>query len=169
MCFPGAAAGAPTFDLDRTRNSVMDGATSLCSYRQVADMPALTAAITIGPASPFYVQSNRRNRSRLHPLQVRARTGRIDTKQQKSSPGDSTLELDAQNVRGGHLNGSLGYGVEAQKQTTDGWWISLHCRLRWSARARRLSSIDDGSHANTDTVDSFRSSFDSSKDRSMGI
>ena len=162
--FPRQRRWSTYLDLDRDfGNSVMGWATSLCSYRQVADNAGTyPAAITIDPTSPFYVNPTGGTEPITilyrfaHELGASIQTAKVIT-------CDSTLELDAQNVRGWHLNGSLGYGVEAQKQTTDGLvdFSALQAALV-RPRETAFNPFDDGSHANTDTVDSFRSSFDSS-------
>jgi len=81
-------------DLDRDLgNSVMGWATSLCSYRQVADNAALTRLPSrLARQAPS--TSITEEQSRLPSSTGSRRTGRIDTTA-KVITCDSTLELDA--------------------------------------------------------------------------
>jgi hypothetical protein len=151
-------------DLDRDfGNGTTGSLTSLCSHRQVtANAGTYTAAITVDPKSPFYVNPT----GGTEPINILYRFGRelgAKMERAKVTTCDSALELDAQSFRGWHLNGSLGYGVETQKQTIDGLvdFAALKAALI-APRQTAFNPFGDGSQADPVTIDSFRSSSNSS-------
>jgi iron complex outermembrane recepter protein len=144
-------------------NGVTASATSLCSYRQVvANAGTYTAAITVDQTSAFFVNPT----GGTDPVTVLYRFGRelgASIEKARVLTCDSTLEADARNFRGWHLNGSLGYGVETQKLTIDGLvdFTALQTALT-GPRETAFNPFGDGSNADRDTVNSFRSSSESS-------
>jgi iron complex outermembrane receptor protein len=162
--FPRQRRWNTYIDLDRDfGNGVTGLLSSLCSHRQVtANAGAYTAAITVDRNSPFYVNPT----GGTEPINILYRFGReigATIERAKVTTCDSTLELDARNLRGWHLHGSLGYGVEIQKQTMEGLvdFPALEAALH-GPRASAFNPFGDGSLADPTTVRSFRSSFDSS-------
>ena len=144
-------------------NDTTGSAESLCSYRQVADNAgSYPAAITVDRSNPFYFNPT----GGTQPITILYRFRReLGSSMERATVTtcDSTLELDARNFRGWHLNGSLGYGVQAQRQTTDGLvdFSALNTALL-GTRKTAFNPFGDGSSENPDTVDSFRSSSNSS-------
>jgi len=162
--FPRQRRWNAYIDLDHDfGNGVTGLAESLCSYRQVTDNAGTyTAAITVDQGNPFYVNPT----GGTEPVTVLYRFGRelgATLERAKVVTCNSALELDARNFHGWHLNGSLGYGVETQKQTTDGLvdFTGLKTALT-GTRETAFNPFSDGSHAELTTVDSFRSSSHSS-------
>jgi iron complex outermembrane recepter protein len=162
--FPRQRRWNAYIDLDHDFGDGVSGfLTSLCSYRQVtANAGAYTAAITVDQESPFYVNPT----GGTEPINILYRFGRelgAMMERARVTTCDSTFELDAKNFRGWHLNGSFGYGTETQKQTMDGLvdFSALRTALL-GPRATAFNPFGDGSHADPTTVDSFRSSSESS-------
>ncbi|MDB6100399.1 MAG: TonB-dependent receptor [Gammaproteobacteria bacterium] len=128
--FPRQRRWNAYIDLDRDFGNGTKGfAESLCSYRQVRDNAGTyPAAITVDQGSPFYVNPT----GGTEPISILYRFGReLGSSMERATVTtcDSTLELDTKNFRGWHLNGSLGYGIQTQRQTTDGL---ISVRASWA-------------------------------------